>query len=67
MGIRFTINESLYVATEMTLTASLGKEFSTWKTYQYQTSEPYVITKKDYYEFQFFVRPATGIFFFYRF
>jgi hypothetical protein len=66
LGIRFQINERIYVSTEASLQATYAKRIATWKTYD---SNGFLDTEAEnkFNNFSFNLRPAAGIFFFYRF
>ncbi|MBN8652982.1 MAG: hypothetical protein J0L67_16230 [Cytophagales bacterium] len=66
LGIRFQINERIYIATEASLQATYAKRFANWKTYD-GNGDLDTETKNEFNNFSFNLRPAAGIFFFYRF
>lgn len=66
LGLRFAINERLYVATETMLNASFGKKKATSKSYD-SVNQNYLTNEKDFNMAKFFITPASGIFIFYRF
>lgn len=66
LGLRFAINERLYVATETMLNASFGKRKATSKYYDPSTQN-YSSNEKVFNLTNFFITPASGIFIFYRF
>lgn len=66
LGIRFQINEKLYIATEAALKIGYGRMSSTWKSYDSNgvlVSE----TKEGFNNIDFRAQPAASIFVFYRF
>ena len=66
LGLRFAINERLYVATETMLNASFGKKKATSEYYDPLT-QTYSSNAKVFNQTKFFITPASGIFIFYRF
>ena len=71
LGIRFNINERLYVATQANLFLSLNKKSVSQKSIDNSNSSPgnynYYSNQKSFYESTVSITPASGIFFFYRF
>ena len=71
LGIRFAINERLYVGTQANLFLSLNRKDVTKKSVDNSTSSPgaynYYSNQKSFYEGTVNITPASGIFFFYRF
>jgi hypothetical protein len=66
LGIRFQINERIYISTEASLQATYAKRTTNWKVYDSNgilNSE----TENRFNNFGFNLTPAAGIFFFYRF
>lgn len=66
LGIRFQINERLYLATEASLRMMYTRKNADWKVYNY---EGVLIdeSQADFNELNFTARPASGIFVYYRF
>lgn len=71
LGIRFNINERLYVATQTNLFISLTRKAATQKSLDNDNSSPgnynYYSNQKNFNEGTVNITPASGIFFFYRF
>ena len=71
LGIRFNINERLYVATQTNLFLTVNKKSVTVKSIDNITSSPgnynYFSNEKSFYGGTVNIAPASGIFFFYRF
>lgn len=66
LGIRFQINERLYLATEASLRMMYAKKNTEWRSYDSQ-GVPVSESQADFNELNFNARPASGIFVYYRF
>lgn len=66
LGLRFQINERLYLGTEASFRFSYSLMKANWKVYD-NFNSIFDETKTNFYNFQIRAIPATGIFVFYRF
>jgi len=64
LGIRFQINERLYVGTEALLRLSYSRNETSWR---YNNGATFIETSKGFNNIAIQALPATGVFIFYRF